>query len=66
MKISLNNKFYNKEAIEEALKDFKEVCGGRVLNANFDVELLSKEEVANLKEEFGNYVIGLMKNKTLV
>ncbi len=66
MKIKLNNKFYNKRVIEEALKDFKEVCNGKILNDGVEIELITKEEVVKLKEEFSNYVLGLMKNKTLV
>ena len=66
MRLRLNNKFYSKEAIEEALKDFKEICKGRILNDGIEVELEPKEEVKLLKEEFCNYVLGLMKNKTLV
>lgn len=66
MKIKLNNKFYNKEAVEEALDDFKEVCQGRILNEKIEVELEPKEETENLQEEFCNYVLGLMKNNVMV
>lgn len=66
MKLRLNNKFYSREAIEEALKDFKEVCQGKIINDLIEVELESKKEFRNLKEEFCNYVLGLMKNKALV
>lgn len=66
MKIKLNNKFYNKEVIEEALNDFKEVCHGKILSEDIEVELKPKEDVEQLKEEFCNYVLGLMKNKMLV
>lgn len=63
VKISLNNKFYSKEAVKEALNDFKKVCKGRILNNNMEVELESKEKISLLEEEFCNYVLGLMKNK---
>ncbi len=66
MEIKLNNKFYDKEAIEEALNDFKGVCKGKILNKDIEIELKPKEETKQLKEEFSNYVLGLMKNKTLV
>lgn len=66
MKIKLNNKFYNKEAVEGALDDFKEVCQGRILNEKIEVELEPKEETENLQEEFCNYVLGLMKNNVMV
>ena len=66
MKIRLNNKFYNKGAVAEALDDFKGVCKGKILNNRIDVQLKPKRNVKNIKEEFCNYVLGLMKNKTLV
>ena len=64
MKIELNNNFYSKEAIEESLKDFKEVCEGKILNENIDVELDTEDE--KIKEEFCNYVLGLMKNNAFI
>jgi hypothetical protein len=66
MKIKLNKKFYNKEAVKEALQEFKEVCKGNVLNDEIEVELKPKENIDLLEEEFCNYVLGLMKNKMLV
>ena len=66
MKIRLNNKFYSKESVEEALKDFEEICKGNILSDDIEVELKPKESVKQLKEEFCNYVLGLMKNKMLV
>jgi len=66
IKLKLNNKFYNKKAIEEALDNFKEVCNGKILNKDLEIELEPKEKIENLKEEFCNYVLGLMKNKILV
>ena len=59
----LNNKFYDKEAIEEALKDFAEVCTGKIISQKFEIEL--KSDIENIEEEFCNYVLGLMKNKGL-
>ena len=32
MILRLNNKFYKKEAVKDALKDFKDVCKGKILN----------------------------------
>ena len=66
IRIKLNNKFYNKAIVEEALKDFNKVCSGRILNDNIEIELKPKEDIKELKEEFSNYVLGLMKNKVLV
>ena len=62
--VTLNNKFYKKNVIQEAIRDFNEVCEARIKNENFDVELEKKDEsVENLAEEFANYVLGLMKNE---
>ena len=66
MRVRLNSRFYSREAVEEALHDFKEVCKGRVLNGSMEVELVPKKGARLLKEEFCNYVLGLMKNKGLV
>ncbi len=65
MKVMLNNKLYSREAIEVALKDFEEICSGKILNGEIVVELESKEEIENIGEEFCNYVLGLMKNNML-
>jgi len=66
MIIKLNPKFYSKEAVWEALKDFENVCEGKILNDGMDVELIPKEDIKNLKEEFCNYVLGLSKNKMFI
>ena len=66
MRLVLNKKFYNKEVIKEALNDFKEVCEGKILNDRIEIELEPKEKIAQLEGEFCNYVLGLMKNETIV
>jgi hypothetical protein len=66
MKIKLNKRFYDEKAIREALNDFKEVCNGKILNDKIEIELEPKEDIKVLKEEFCNYVLGLMKNKNAV
>jgi len=66
MIIKLNPKFYSKEAVWEALKDFENVCEGKILNDGMDVELIPKEDIKNLKEEFCNYVLGLSRNKMFI
>lgn len=64
VKIVLPNKFYDKESILEAIKDFKEVCEGKILNEEFEIELKYKEIITeDLENEFSNYVLGLMQNK---
>lgn len=66
IRIRLSSKFYKKEAVEEALRDFNEVCKGKIISNEIEVELEPKEDIENLNEAFCNYVLGLMKNKTLV
>jgi hypothetical protein len=66
IRLNLNAKFYDVDSVKEALNDFGEICEGKILNKNIDVELIIKESVPNLKEEFCNYVLGLMKNKIIV
>lgn len=66
MIFKLNRKFYSIEAVKETLKDFRRVCKGRVLNDKIEIELCLREDTQQLKEEFCNYVLGMMKNKSLV
>ena len=64
IKIFLSNKFYDKEAISDSISDFKEICEGKILNSDFEIQLIPKTKIdMSLKEEFSNYVLGLMKNK---
>ena len=66
IRVKLNRKFYDKSVIREALKDFTRVCYGKILNNNIEIELKPKVKIANIKGEFCNYVLGLMKNKNLI
>jgi hypothetical protein len=66
LKVRLNNKFYDAEVVEEAIRDFRGVCRGRIVNDKIEVELEQEEEISTLADEFCNYVLGLMKNKTIV
>ncbi len=71
MDLQLNKNFYGIEAINGALEAFKEVCEGSVREENFSFEIelkpltSSKEVNENLREEFCNYVLGLMNNKSV-
>ena len=68
--VSFNKKFYSIDAVEEAISDFSEICRASIIVNDDDkivVELDPKHELeAPLKEEFCNYVLGLLKNKGLV
>lgn len=70
IQISFNRNFYCINAIEEAIEDFSEICESRFIDKNNDniiVELNPKHKLdVPLKEEFCNYVLGLLKNKGLV
>ena len=66
MKIKLSKLFYDKAAVTEAIKDFKEVCSCNIINDSIEIVLHPKERVENIEEEFCNYVLGLMNNKTLI
>ncbi|MBD3164012.1 hypothetical protein GF323_02340 [Candidatus Woesearchaeota archaeon] len=63
IKITLNNQFYTRKAIQDTLKQFKELCSGRILNNRFEIELSPKENIPNIEGEFYNYVLGMMKNE---
>lgn len=58
IKFKLNLKFYSKEAIQKAIKDFNHICKGKIINNQ--IQLSSEKEIKNLKEEFCNYVFGIM------
>jgi len=72
----LNKKFYDIETAKEAAGDFSKICRCRIFDYQNDdivIELTPKGKLERkkdgslpLKEEFCNYVLGLMKNKTLV
>ena len=66
MTINFNRDFYNLESIKKTIRDYKGL-------ADFDIKLGKKNIKVNLKninpeskdiikEEFCNYVLGLMKN----
>ena len=63
MKIKLNKDFYSIDAVKDALDDFKEVCEGRIMDGSMEIELEPKGDIKGLKDEFCNYVLGLMQNK---
>lgn len=65
--IVLNKNIYDKKMIEQALKDYSEACEGKIVDDKVTVELIPKEKFDEpVKEEFCNYVLGLMKNNTVV
>ncbi|MFP4403614.1 MAG: His-Xaa-Ser system radical SAM maturase HxsB [Candidatus Woesearchaeota archaeon] len=62
--IKLNNKFYTKNAIKSAINAFSDICDANIISEDFIVELIPKKaKIKNLKNEFSNYVFGLIKNE---
>jgi hypothetical protein len=66
MKLRLSSDFYAKEAIDMAIEDFRHVCDCRVLDEAYEIELLPTEPSEELAGEFANYVLGLMKNRSMI
>jgi len=67
----LNKEFYNLEEIEEALKDFKGVCEGKIEEGQGKrIKILLKSKdlsiLETLEYEFCNYSLGLMKNNRCI
>lgn len=67
MMLRFNKNFYTLAIITQALEDFKNICGGSAKEgASFiEVELNPKGQlggIADIKGEFCNYLIGLIKN----
>ena len=63
----LNPKFYDLASVNEAVADFNEV--GKIVFDNGKVLTLTKDNYLTSEElfyEFSNYVLGLMKNNSVV
>lgn len=67
MRVKLSNKFYKKEALNEAIESFKDVCECQILNDAFEIELTPKADFSHpdLGMEFCNFVLGITKDKML-
>jgi hypothetical protein len=66
-KIMFNKKLYLKEAIEQAINDFSEVAKLDFHeNDAFLVTISSEEDAESIGLEFKNYVLGVMKNESMV
>lgn len=60
--IRFNKKFYTLPPIDQAIKDFNEVCDARKEGSDLILKPKQKETLDRLGYEFYNYVLGLMKN----
>ena len=67
-KIKLNKSFYDKKAVEQASKEFSHLANFRIVETKEDLIIAIDEitKTPHLKEEFTNYVLGLMKNKIII
>lgn len=65
--VKLNKSIYDKTAINQAINDFSHLAKFKIKedNNNYNIEIFEDESKQNLKEEFCNYVLGLMKSKIL-
>lgn len=61
--VSFNEKFYTKEAIEQAILDFQEVCDVKREEKGLLLVPKKKEDLELLGYEFYNYVLGVMRNQ---
>lgn len=70
IKIKLNKKFYDLNAVKESLKAFNKVCSGDIKKNKEIIKITlkpkDKSQTNILGHEFCNYVLGLMKNKIIV
>jgi hypothetical protein len=64
-RIVLNRRLYDKDAVTQAIQDFRKACRARIVNDDIEVELIPRtgEEPQMLCDEFCNYVLGLMRSK---
>lgn len=60
--LSFNDKFYTEEHINQALKDFGEICDFRKEGKTIVLTPKKGTDLDRLGYEFYNYVFGLMKN----
>jgi hypothetical protein len=58
----LNERIYSRESIEQAIVDFKTVCDIERSGDGLILTPIAEHDAKHLKDEFCNYVLGLMKN----
>jgi hypothetical protein len=63
--MKLDNRLYRKEALMQAIEDWKDVCEISIVDDSFQVSF-EKGTEEKVRDEFSNYVLGLMKNMGLV
>lgn len=66
--IYLNRDLYNIDAIKESIKDFNKLLSAEIKEEkrHFKITIKPKINSEDIKKEFCNYVLGVMKNRILV
>ncbi|MFQ5620723.1 MAG: HxsD-like protein [Candidatus Nanoarchaeia archaeon] len=64
--IKVNPAFYDGDCIKETLQAFHDVCTGTFENNILVLTPKTDDIATKLKYEFFNYVLALMKNKSVV
>lgn len=68
--LRINPKIYKLQAIKIGIKDFKDVCHIKIIQFGPQVVLhmtaISKNDKKEIKSEFLNYVLSIMKNRGMV
>ncbi len=61
MKINLSSKFYSRNSIEQALREYSQVCDAKIISSLFEVEFEPKIKDLFVGKEFCNFVLGIEK-----
>jgi hypothetical protein len=66
-----NKDFYDLKSIKDTIKDFKDVAEIVFEDKNNKIKIIIKSKEKELSDtelylEFRNYVLGMMKNKTII
>lgn len=63
IELDLNENFYPKAKVEQAIKDFQGVCDFKVDCEKIILFPKDKEDINRLGYEFRNYILGLIVNE---
>ena len=65
VRVRLNNKFYKKDAVEQAIADFKDICNGKIIDDEITVELNELPETRNQTPEPRNQNPNISNQKSV-
>lgn len=60
--LKFNNEFYDENAVQQAVSDFKEYCNISIEDNEITIKPKETSDLNIIGYEFYNYVLGLMKN----